>query len=42
MRLLGDSLARPGDGSFFTAGNVGNLVTMERVPLGTGEREVSR
>lgn len=34
--------AHPGDGSFFTAGHVGNLVTMESVPLRTGEREVSR
>lgn len=29
-------------GSFSTAGNVRSLVTMESVPLGAGEREVSR
>lgn len=43
LRLLGDlDLAHPGDGSFFTAGSARNLVTMERVPLGTGKREFSR
>lgn len=42
LRLLrGLGFAHPGDGRFSIHGSVRNLVTMESVPPGVGEREVS-